>query len=97
MPAGEAGSVVPGQPPASKLANLFRAAGFDASRNRVVPMLGNVSGGSSVWRLHDASGTSVPAGGMEPPSLPDAPTKVVKAGSIPNAILHWFERSARGC
>jgi hypothetical protein len=60
-------------------------------------MLGNVSGGSSVWGLHVASGASVPAGWDGAAQPAGCPEKVVKAGPIPNAILHWFERSARGC
>jgi len=39
----------------------------------------------------------VPAGWDGAAQLAGCPEKVVKAGPIPNAILHWFERSARGC
>ena len=62
---------------AGQCALEWRLAGtriFDASRNRVVPMLGNVPGGSSVWRWRVAPSASVPApGGREPPSRPDTP------------------------
>ena len=29
--------------------------------------------------------------------LEGCPENVVKACPIPNAIVHWFERSSRGC
>ena len=50
-------------------------------------MLGNVSGCSSVRRLHVASGASVPAGWDGAAQSAGFPQNVFKAGPIPDAFF----------